>query len=166
MVRCTSAVSSLCQYTIVSSSESSPPSPSSSIHWHGCCTVHSVAENVFAKKKIQNLELKTQWRCLTRHHLFVHLSIRYVHLPALFSQQIGGDRRFETSVSTTAHSLSYTGCWRMGVLLPPCQGFYCRVGWRIKIDWVCSKDDKSLEDTIVGVGGCDYLQWGILSNLK
>lgn len=39
--------------------------------------------------------------------------------------------------------------WRMGVLLPSCQGLYCRVGWRIKIDWVCSKDDNSLEDTIV-----------------
>lgn len=30
--------------------------------------------------------------------------------------------------------------------------FYCRVGWGIKIDWVCSKGNNSPKDTIIGGG--------------
>lgn len=92
-----------------------------------------------------------------------------MHLRAVESQRFSGGFGVTfiwNILSSAAHSLPYIQGLEDGGAAASMPRFYCRVGWRIKIDWVCSKDDKSLEDTIVGVGGCDYLQWGILSYLN
>lgn len=102
------------------------------------------------------------WKC-------ANLNVRCMHPRAVESQRFSGGFGVTfiwNILSTAAHSLPYRQGLEDGGAAASMPRFYCRVGWRIKIDWVCSKDDKSLEDTIVGVGGCDYLQWGILSYLN